>query len=504
MRVTRKSRLCLQVVLIRNYFICCASKYNYLKNSDNVFLLNLIDFGKHGYFSGYTEIHLKRCASKFYDSSEITRMRLRFLLLSITSILVLSSPAKAARLESWRFDPAQNQLNLTTDSGVQPKAFLINNPTRLVIDLPGTHLKSDTIRQRFSSVVKEIRIGKVDSKTTRIVVELAPGYTVSPDKLLIKGDSSSHWTVQFSSIERVAVNDALEPTSHTKSTEEQTPVQISDTLTFAGVVSLGKEISQLNSQVKALMARHSYLQPGMFFLDLETGNYLDINGEKVFPAASTIKFPILIALFQDAGRVKLNDTLVMRRDLMTGGSGTMRYKRAGSKFSLLETATKMITISDNTATNMIIDRLGGKAKLNQRFRTWGLQNTIIRNLLGDFKGTNTTSAKDLVRLSALITNDQLLSSTSRSKVLDIMSRVQNRSLLPKGLGKGAIISHKTGTLGIILGDAGIIQMPTGKRYLAGIIVRRPFGDARAKSFISQVSRLVYGYLEHSRLTQLPK
>ncbi|WP_315792021.1 serine hydrolase [Fischerella sp. JS2] len=428
-------------------------------------------------------------------------MRLRFLLLSVVSIVLLSSPIKAARLQSWSFDQARNQLHLTTDSGVQPRAFLIKNPTRLVLDLPGTNLNRDTVRQRFGSAIKEIRIGQVDSKTTRMVIELAPGYTVSPDKLLIKGDSSSHWIVNFSSIERVTANNSFEQGASNKSNEEQFPIQIGDASSFVGGIRLGKDISQLNTQVKALMARYSYLQPGMFFLDLDTGNYLDLNGEKIFPAASTIKFPILVALFEevDAGRIKLNETLVMRRDLMTGGSGTLQYKRPGTKLSLLETATKMITISDNTATNMIIDRLGGKAKLNQRFQSWGLQNTVIRNLLGDFKGTNTTSAKDLVRLGALLTNNQLLSDTSRSKALDIMRRVENRSLLPAGLGKGAVIAHKTGTLGIILGDAGIIQTSTGKRYLAGIMVRRPFGDKRAKSFINQVSRLVYSYIEQNSI-----
>lgn len=424
-------------------------------------------------------------------------MKLRFLLLSVISIVLLSSQAKATRLESWHFDPVQNQLDLTTDSGVRPRAFLINNPTRLVIDLPGTTLNDNTIRERFGSAVREIRVGQVDEKTSRLVVELAPGYTVSPDKLLIKGDSPSHWIVKFSSIEKGL---------STNSAEEKIPVQVGDTSTFAGVVSLGKEISPLNSQVKTLMARYKSLSPGIFFLDLQTGNYLDINGEKVFSAASTIKFPILIALFQeiDANRVKLNETLVVRRDLITGGSGTIQYKPAGTRFSLIETATKMMTISDNTATNMIIDRLGGKAKLNQRFRSWGLQNTVIRNLLGDFKGTNTTSAKDLVRLSALISNNQLLSNTSSSKVLDIMRRCENRALLPAGLGKGAVIAHKTGTLGVILGDAGIIEMPTGKRYLAGIMVRRPFGDARARDFINQVSRLVYRYLDQPRVANLPK
>ncbi|PLZ16838.1 serine hydrolase [Fischerella thermalis] len=428
-------------------------------------------------------------------------MRLRFLLLSVVSIVLLSSPIKAAQLQSWSFDQARNQLHLTTDSGVQPRAFLIKNPTRLVLDLPGTNLNRDTVRQSFGSAIKEIRIGQVDSKTTRMVIELAPGYTVSPDKLLIKGDSSSHWIVNFSSIERVTANNSFEQSANNKSNEEQFPIQIGDASSFVGGIRLGKDISQLNTQVKGLMARYSYLQPGMFFLDLDTGNYLDLNGEKIFPAASTIKFPILVALFEevDAGRIKLNETLVMRRDLMTGGSGTLQYKRPGTKLSVLETATKMITISDNTATNMIIDRLGGKAKLNQRFRSWGLQNTVIRNLLGDFKGTNTTSAKDLVRLGALLANNQLLSDTSRSKTLDIMRRVENRSLLPAGLGKGAVIAHKTGTLGIILGDAGIIQTSTGKRYLAGIIVRRPFGDKRAKSFINQVSRLVYSYIEQNSI-----
>jgi beta-lactamase class A len=425
-------------------------------------------------------------------------MRLRFFLLSVISIVLLASPAKASRLESWYFDTAQNQLNITTESGVKPKAFLINNPTRLVIDLPKTKLAGNTVRQSFGSAVREIRIGKVDSDTTRLVVELAPGYTVSPEKLLIKGDSSSHWMVNFTSFERNDNKVVL-------SSEEKIPIQIGGVSPFAGVVPLGTEISQISSQVKALMNRYSSLDPGMFFLDLDTGNYIDFNGEKAFPAASTIKFPVLVALFQelDAGRIKLNETLVMRRDLVTGGSGVMQYKKAGTKFNLLETATKMITISDNTATNMIIDRLGGKAKLNKRFRSWGLQNTVIRNLLGDFKGTNTTSAKDLVRLSALVVNNQALSNSSRTKVLNLMRRVENRSLLPSGLGKGAVIAHKTGTLGVILGDAGIIEMPSGKRYLAGILVRRPFGDSKAKDFVSQVSRIVYGYLNQGKVAGQP-
>ncbi|MBF2063134.1 MAG: serine hydrolase [Calothrix sp. C42_A2020_038] len=274
---------------------------------------------------------------------------------------------------------------------------------------------------------------------------------------------------------------------------------------FAGVVSLGQEMSVLENQIKTLMTRYKSLTPGMFFLDLQTGNYLNINGEKIFPAASTIKYPILIALFEevDAGRIELDEKLIMQRRHLAGGSGNMRFRRVGTQFSLLETATLMMTISDNTATNMVIDRLGGIAKLNQRFRAWGLEQTIMQKHLGDFGGTNKTSAKDLVRLSALLTSRKLLSDTSRSQVLDIMYRCQNRGLLPSGLGKGANIAHKTGTLRFVLGDAGIIQTPSGRKYFAGILVRRPHHSRQAREFIRQVSQLVYNYLDQPQLTSLP-
>ncbi|WP_392530924.1 serine hydrolase [Nostoc sp. C117] len=277
-----------------------------------------------------------------------------------------------------------------------------------------------------------------------------------------------------------------------------------DTSLFGGIIPLGKEISELKSQVRALMAHYSFLKPGMFFLDIETGNYLNIDGEKVFPAASTIKYPILIALYEqiDAGKVKLDEKLVMRRDLVASGSGDLQYKPSGIKLSVIETVHKMITISDNTATNMIIDRLGGKAKLNQRFRVWGLKNTVIRNMLGDFKGTNTTSPADLVRLSALVDQHKLISEGSHVQVLDILRHCHNNKLLAAGVGKGGTIAHKTGDIGFLVGDAGIIEMPNGKHYLAGIFVIRPHDDERGREFVRQVSRLVYQYLDQPKVSQL--
>lgn len=424
-------------------------------------------------------------------------LKLRWLFPCVASVFLLSQPAKADSLDSWRFNANQNQLDLTTDEAVQPKVQLLANPSRLIIDLPGINLGRPKITEKVNSVIQEIRVGQFDADTTRMVVELAPGYTLDPTKIKVRGASPTHWFVQLPTPERV-VGNSVQQSSSTIAISQPFPTisVVAPTPQLAGVVRLNTEMLGLQSQVQALMARYNFLQTGMFFLDLDTGNYLDIKGDRVFPAASTIKLPILIAFFQDldAGKVSLNETLVMRNDLITNGSGEMQDDPVGSRYSARETVTKMITISDNTATNMIIDRLGGIKKLNERFRSWGLKDTRIRNWLADLSGTNTTSSKDMVQLLALVTKEKLLSPSSREQALNILRNTVTRTLLPAGLGNGADIAHKTGDIGFLIGDAGLITMPSGKTYLAGIFVKRPYNDTRGRDFIRQVSRLVYSYL----------
>jgi beta-lactamase class A len=423
-------------------------------------------------------------------------MKLSWLLpgLMTSACLCLATPAHAGKFTGWEFDASRNQLNFGTDSGVQPTATLLDGPYRLIVDLPGTKMTEATVRKQFGGAVREVRIGQSDDNHTRVAIELAPGYGVSPQNVIIRSDIPTRWSIKLRSLDRGV---------STASTGTVQSVPISP-IVFAGVVPIGKEMTALKSQIQALAAKYNYLSTGMFIMEVETGNYLEINSEKSFPAASTIKLPILMALFQavDAGKVRMDETLTVRRDLMTGGSGELQYY-PGAKLSVLQTATKMIAISDNTGTNMIIDRLGGRAALNRQFKSWGLRKTVINRLLGDFKGLNTTSPADMVRLSALIAKHQLISEASRSKVLDILNQTENRKLLFAGLGKGAAIAHKTGTLGRLIGDAGIVEMPNGKLYLAGIFVKRSFNDLRARDFIQAVSRLTYNYINDRQVSQKP-
>ncbi len=134
-------------------------------------------------------------------------MKLHWLLPStIGTIFMLSSPVMAARLESWRFDANQNRLEINTVGAVQPKAQLIFNPTRLVIDLPGTIFGRPQITQQVGGGIRSIRVGQFDTETTRIVVELTPGYTLDPKRVQFVGTTGERWTVQLPTpeVEKVA------------------------------------------------------------------------------------------------------------------------------------------------------------------------------------------------------------------------------------------------------------------------------------------------------------
>ncbi|MBN3898853.1 MAG: N-acetylmuramoyl-L-alanine amidase [Nostoc sp. NOS(2021)] len=125
-------------------------------------------------------------------------MKLHWLLSStIGTIFMLSSPAMAAKLESWRFDANQNRLEINTLGDVQPQAQLIFNPTRLVIDLPGTTFGRPQLTQQVGGAIRSIRVGQFDEQTTRIVVELTPGYSLDPKRVQFLATNGDRWTVQL-------------------------------------------------------------------------------------------------------------------------------------------------------------------------------------------------------------------------------------------------------------------------------------------------------------------
>jgi beta-lactamase class A len=240
-------------------------------------------------------------------------------------------------------------------------------------------------------------------------------------------------------------------------------------------------------------ANQPNLYTGVFVVEPDTGKFVDVDGRRAYSAASMIKLPILVRLMQglDQGLVKFDQKLTIRKDLIGGGSGFLQWRKPGTQISLEETAQLMMTHSDNTATNMVIDVLGGKEVFNTEFAKWGLANTKINNWLPDLAGTNTTSPYDLALVLGRVEKGELLKPESRAWVFRTLEHNHIRTLLPRGVPAGTRIADKTGDIGKLVGDAGLITTKDGKRYIIAVAVERPFNDRRANALIRRISKDVY-------------
>lgn len=206
-------------------------------------------------------------------------MKFQWLLPSFLSVFLLAGAAEAARLQSWRFDASENRLYITTEGGVQPKAQLIFNPTRLVIDLPGTSLGSPSTSKPLSGAIESVRVGQFDNNTTRIVVELRDGFTLDPQQVKFRGISPSEWTVDLPTPVRAGTqNSVSEPGGERLSVESSAPTAQSAEETVVQNVQLTAD---------GFLVRTAGGRPQINFQQSRAGDIatLDIEGATLAPGA---------------------------------------------------------------------------------------------------------------------------------------------------------------------------------------------------------------------------
>lgn len=255
----------------------------------------------------------------------------------------------------------------------------------------------------------------------------------------------------------------------------------------------GNELTNLENQLKNLASNYASIHPAIYVWDYQTGNYADINADEIFATASIIKVPVLVQLFRsiEKNQLNLNDTMPLTEYYRTEGSGSLQFKAHNSTYTIDKLARMMITESDNSATNMIMAQLGSMTDINSGIRRWGLKHTYIQTWLPDLQGTNHSTARDMATILYNIDNPKFLSTASREKIFDYMGHVHNNRLIAAGLPAGAEFLHKTGDIGKMLGDAGIVYAPNGKRYIVVIFANRPHNSPLGKEFIVKASETIY-------------
>lgn len=255
----------------------------------------------------------------------------------------------------------------------------------------------------------------------------------------------------------------------------------------------GTELTALENQLKNLATMFPSVHPSIYVWDFQTGDYADINADEIFPTASIIKLPVLVELFRsiEKGQLSLDEKMPLTEYYRTEGSGSLQFKAENSEYTIDNLARVMITESDNSATNMLMARLGSMTDINSALRQWGLKHTYVQTWLPDLEGTNHSTARDMAQILYNIDNPKFLTSESREKIFDYMGHVHNNRLIPAGLPQDAEFLHKTGDIGTMLGDAGIVYAPNGKRYIVVIFAKRPHNSPAGKEFIVKASEIIY-------------
>jgi beta-lactamase class A len=287
---------------------------------------------------------------------------------------------------------------------------------------------------------------------------------------------------------------------------------------------------RINDSVEALVRRFHGVM-GVAAIDLSGGAHRDVvavHADVRFPTASTIKTAVMVEAYRQAaeGTLPLDTPLNLREADKVGGSGVLRHLHDGLSLTVADAVQLMIGLSDNTATNLLIARLG-TARINAGLDSYGLPNTrlfrptfrdgqpdVLPELEREF-GLGMTTPGEMARLMARIADGQAVSATASTGMLATLRRQQDRAMIPRLLPTGDVeVGNKTGTdeekqagpggvKGQVRADAAIVTGPNGLRYVIAIYARQ-VEDTRwtiendALTVGARISRLVYDELAGKR------
>ena len=197
-----------------------------------------------------------------------------------------------------------------------------------------------------------------------------------------------------------------------------------------------------------------------FACDLDGRELFCERADELFPAASVIKLPLVMAVYADAarGQIDLEERLPVGDPI--DGSGVLRHLRDVETSSLRDLAMLAIIVSDNTATNRLIERFG-IARVNERMREWGCPHSLLARAMFDFEAAkrgheNVMTARETAALLLRLMRGECEGRAASDAVLALLAQCQDRSMLRRYLPHGAKVAHKTGTLDESRNDAGII------------------------------------------------
>lgn len=253
--------------------------------------------------------------------------------------------------------------------------------------------------------------------------------------------------------------------------------------------SAPQEIKELQLQIEELTQPYGS-SVSVCVIDASNGNYCQVNSDKAFVSASMIKLAVLCEYMHavDNGQLDPADRVTLKNMNVVGGTGLIQTERHAS-YSYDELCRYMIMYSDNTATNVLINKLGQDA-INERVQALGCKNTSLnRQLMALNTNTeNWISARDAAAILYKIKNGTAASSAMCAKALEYLSKQTDNEGMAECISSGAF-AHKTGSLRSMRHDGGIVL---GKHPYV-IVALCDIGAGNANKLMKEIAQKADAY-----------
>jgi beta-lactamase class A len=276
-------------------------------------------------------------------------------------------------------------------------------------------------------------------------------------------------------------------------------------------------VAAVQARLTARIARDPGAHVAVAVHDLASGQRLTLRGDSVYHAASTMKVPVLLALYQEfrAGRLRPDQRIPLANRFAsivdgsayaldaTEDSDSLVYTWVGTPVPVRALAERMITHSSNLATNALIQLLD-PVRITQQVRAWGGTTMIVRRGVEDDLAyraglNNTATANDLVALFAALAQGRVADSTSTRDMLAILEAQHFNDEIPAGLPPGTRVAHKTGWITATQHDAGLVFPPGRAPYAIAILTRGIADPKVGNALIADCSRIIWEWLVDGRV-----
>jgi len=236
---------------------------------------------------------------------------------------------------------------------------------------------------------------------------------------------------------------------------------------------------------------------GLAVIDLASGDTFGIRDTLVYPQGSSIKVPVLMELYRQAhkGLLSLTDRLPVKRTVQVGGSGHLQYFGDGtSELSLRDLAVMMIIESDNTATNMLIDRLGME-NVNAMLRSLSLPHTVLQRRMMDTEASgrgieNLSTPREAARIMELLYRGKIVTWESCAEMLDMLALPKSGDIRT-GVPDSVRLAFKPGGIAGVTTEWALVDLKA-RPYIVAVMNKFGLGTD-ASAAIGRISTVLFEY-----------